>query len=118
MISSKFSIAIFASLICLTSAAGQEEKSVSIERGSKVYYTYCVSCHGVSGEGNGRRAAKLQTLPANFTRSVSTDAYIEMVIRKGGEQVGRSSSMPPWEDELSSENIKDVISFVNSFKKS
>jgi mono/diheme cytochrome c family protein len=118
VISSKFSFAVCASLVCLTSAAGQDEKSISIERGSKVYYTYCVSCHGVSGEGNGRGAAKLQTPPANFTRSIAADAYVETIIRKGGEQLGRSSAMPPWEDELSNENIKDVISFVNSFKRS
>lgn len=110
--------AVLTVLVCLTATAAPEDKGLSIERGAKVYYTYCVSCHGVTGEGNGRRSAKLEIKPANLARSNSPDTYLESIIRKGGEEVGRSRSMPPWEDELSSENIKDVISFLNSIKRS
>ncbi len=98
-------------------AAGEDNREFAIERGSKIYYTYCVSCHGVNGEGNGKRAAKLETLPSNFARIGSPKEYMELMIRKGGESIGRSRAMPPWEDELSNENIEDVISFVASFRK-
>lgn len=112
----KTALCAVAAAACLSALAGQEGKAISIERGSKVYYTYCVSCHGVNGEGNGQRAGKLETLPANLARSGSPNEYIEMVIRKGSENMGRSRAMPPWEDELSNENIKDVISFLETFK--
>lgn len=102
---------------CVGAVAGEENREFAIERGSKVFYTYCVSCHGVNGEGNGKRAAKLETTPGSFARSGSPKEYMEQMIRKGGEAIGRSRSMPPWEDELSNENIKDVISFVYSFRK-
>jgi len=35
-----------------------------------------------------------------------------MVIRKGGEAVGASPSMPPWQDELSDEQVGDVLAFL------
>lgn len=112
-------LALFAGAIttCLGASAGADNPQFAIERGSKVYYTYCVSCHGVNGEGNGKRAAKLETLPTNFARSGSPKDYMEMMTRKGSESLGRSRAMPPWEDELSHENIQDVISFIDSFRK-
>ena len=105
-------------LASASALAGQEGKAIAVERGSKVYYTYCVSCHGVSGEGNGQRAAKLQTPPANLVQSRMPSDYKEKMIRKGSESFGLSQAMPPWEDELSNENINDVISFLDSLKKS
>ena len=114
----KTALSAAAFVVGVSALAGQEDNAISVERGSKVYYTYCVSCHGVSGAGDGRRAAKIETLPTNLARSSSPTDYVETVIRKGGEYMGRSRAMPPWEDELSNENIKDVISFLENLKKS
>ena len=107
-----------AALTSIGASADQQGNAVTVERGSKIYYTYCVSCHGISGEGDGRRAAKLEARPTDLGKTKSPAAAIEAMIRWGGESMGRSRSMPPWEDELSNENIKDVISFLNSLKKS
>ena len=36
--------------------------------GAVLYLTYCESCHGVGGEGNGPAAASLRTPPTDLTR--------------------------------------------------
>ena len=86
-------------------------------RGSIAFRTYCVLCHGADGRGDGR-AAKLYTpRPANLTVSPFGDAYKEMIIRGGGASVGRSSFMPPWGDELSEEQIHDLVAFLRELRK-
>jgi mono/diheme cytochrome c family protein len=83
-------------------------------RGGLVYANYCVTCHGINADGNGR-AARLHTpRPANLRASDKNDAYIGLIVRKGGEPLGRSTGMPPWGEELTDEQIGDVVAFVRS----
>jgi len=82
-----------------------------ILRGGIVYKAYCVVCHGEIGDGVSR-ATQLYTaeqlrIRANLTR----DEY-EVIIRRGGEAIGRSPYMPPWQEELSTEQLSDVISYL------
>jgi len=65
-------------------------------RGSIVFRTYCMLCHGPHADGKGRAARNYNPPPANLTVSAASDAYKEMIIRKGGEAMGRSPFMPPW----------------------
>ena len=46
--------------------------------------------------------------------SDKNDAYIGLIVRKGGESLGRSAGMPPWAEELTDEQIGDVVAFVRS----
>ena len=41
--------------------------AVSVKSGKEIYNSQCRSCHGMSGKGDGNRAAYLDTPPANFT---------------------------------------------------
>src|SRR5450432_4289013 len=41
--------------------------SVSTESGSGLFRSYCASCHGVSGKGDGPIAANLRIAPADLT---------------------------------------------------
>ncbi len=81
-------------------------------RGSIVYKTYCILCHGVKADGSGRAAGNYNPRPANLTISAATDSYKEAIIRKGGAAMGRSEFMPPWGLELSDEQIKDVVFYL------
>lgn len=81
-------------------------------RGSIVYKTYCILCHGIKADGAGRAANNYNPRPANLTISVATDAYKEAIIRKGGAAMGRSEFMPPWGLELTDEQIKDVVFYL------
>ena len=98
-------------------ALPRDTADASVVRGSIVFRTYCVLCHGAGGQGDGR-AAKLYTpKPANLTVSPFGDAYKEMIIRGGGAAVGRSSFMPPWGDELTEEQIRDLVVFLRELRK-
>lgn len=81
-------------------------------RGAIVYKTYCVLCHGAKGDGKGRAARHYTPPPADLVASQASDAYKELIIRKGGAAVGRSQYMPPWEQELTTEQIEDVIHYL------
>lgn len=81
-------------------------------RGAIVFKTYCVLCHGSRGDGQGRAAPNYSPPPADLTRSESTDEYRELIIRKGGSALGRSQFMPPWEQELTAEQIQDVVFYL------
>jgi|KBSMisStandDraft_5_1062788.scaffolds.fasta_scaffold128441_2 mono/diheme cytochrome c family protein len=92
----------------------RDSTDAAIFRGGLVYANYCVTCHGINADGNGR-AARLHTpRPANLRASDKNDAYIGLIVRRGGEAIGRSKGMPPWAEELTDEQIKDVVAFVRS----
>jgi len=92
----------------------RESTEAAIFRGGLVYANYCVTCHGFNADGNGRAARLYNPRPANLRMSDKNDAYIGLIIRKGGEALGRSQFMPIWGDELTDEQIKDVVTYVRS----
>jgi len=78
-------------------------------RGGIVFKHYCVLCHGERGNGNSR-AKKLYK---NINLAIGHDTReFEQIIRHGGEVLGRSPYMPPWEDELSEEQLLDVVAYL------
>lgn len=87
-----------------------------IYRGDIVYKNYCVLCHGVKADGLGRAAKIYNPKPANLVLSDKNAAYKEMIIRRGGAALSRSEFMPPWNDELTNEQISDVVAFLESLK--
>jgi len=81
-------------------------------RGRLVFQNYCVLCHGEQGKGDGR-AAKLHTpRPFNLTTSTAPRYYIADTVRKGGEAMGRGKGMPPWGDQLTDEQVNDVLNHL------
>lgn len=108
-------------LICLMLVAGtvgaeepQKPADFTDVRGSIVFRTYCALCHGYKADGNGRAARNYTPRPANLTLSTATDEYRALIIRKGGAAVGRSQFMPPWGNELTEEQISDVVYYLNA----
>lgn len=92
----------------------RDSRDAAVFRGGLVYANYCVTCHGINADGNGR-AARLHTpRPANLRASDKNDEYIRLIVAKGGEAIGRSPKMPPWGEELTDEQIGDVVAFVRS----
>lgn len=89
----------------------------AVVRGSIVYRTYCVLCHGANGEGNGRAAARYVPKPANLVKTRVPDEYKEAIVRKGGQSMGRSPFMPPWGDELTEEQLRDLIVFLRAINR-
>ena len=95
----------------------RDTTDASVIRGSIAFRTYCVLCHGATGKGDGRAARMYTPKPANLTVSPFPDQYKEMIIRGGGVSVGRSAFMPPWGDELTNEQIDDLVAFLRELRK-
>jgi mono/diheme cytochrome c family protein len=95
----------------------RDTADAAVIRGGIAFRTYCVLCHGAEGRGDGRAAKMYTPRPANLTVSPFNDAYKEMIIRGGGASVGRSAFMPPWGDELTDEQIHDVVAFLRELRK-
>ena len=92
----------------------RDSADAAIFRGGLVYANYCVTCHGINADGNGRAARLHNPRPANLRASDKNNAYIALIVRRGGEALGRSPSMPPWGEELTDEQVNDVVAFVRS----
>jgi mono/diheme cytochrome c family protein len=92
----------------------RDSPDAAIFRGGLVYGNYCVTCHGMNADGNGRAARLYMPRPANLRTSDKNDQYLSLIIRKGGAALGRSEFMPTWEAELTDEQIKDLVSYLRS----
>jgi mono/diheme cytochrome c family protein len=84
--------------------------------GARLYSTYCASCHGPKGQGDGPIAASMNPRPANhgdhvYMASLS-DPHLYKVISQGGAAVGKSPLMAPWGGVINDEGIRDLIAFI------
>jgi len=104
------------------SEAGSEAAEVSgtadVEAGKAVYQTYCTSCHGQTGDGDGPVAQTLNPKPAkhsdgNYMNPLKDD-YLFKVIKFGGASVGKSAMMAPQGGALSDQQIRDVIAYIRT----
>jgi len=91
--------------------------AASAAHGSAIFHANCVRCHGEEARGCGPAARLYQPRPANLTASTRSPEYKASIIRGGGESMGRSPSMPPWGDALSSDDIADVVTFLSTLEK-
>ena len=83
-------------------------------RGSLVFFNYCVTCHGPNADGRGRAAKLYDPAPANLRTSDKNEAYMKLIVRNGGKALARSEFMPPWGEELTDEQIGDVVAYLRS----
>ena len=95
------------------SAAGDSEKV------RPIFNQMCAGCHGF--EGNGQDGTKSGFVPrigtlANKEYMASVpDDYLMMIIKKGGEYMGKIAAMPAWEKKLSEEQINDIVALIRTF---
>jgi mono/diheme cytochrome c family protein len=92
----------------------RDSTDAKVFRGGLVYSNYCVTCHGFNADGNGRAARLYNPKPANLRMSDKNDAYFGLIVRMGGEAMGRSQFMPPWGAELTDEQTNDLVSYLRS----
>ncbi len=90
--------------------------------GARLYATYCASCHGPEGKGDGPVAASLQPRPANHTdrsyMGTLSDEQLYKVISQGGASVGKSPLMAPWAGVVNEDGIRDLIAFIRKLSSS
>ena len=86
-------------------------KANQAQRGGLVYKAYCVLCHGAQGKGSNRMKRLHSDLQLEITKRSSE--YYELIIRGGGDAVGKSEFMPTWDDELTQEQVDDVVAYLS-----
>jgi len=86
--------------------------------GKNLYATYCATCHGERGKGDGTAAASLPAKPADHTNGAVMnqliDKFLYDVISKGGGAVGKSTFMPSWGGALNDTQIRDVVAYIRA----
>ncbi|MGH0029085.1 MAG: c-type cytochrome [Myxococcota bacterium] len=101
-----------------TVAQAEEPTGDPVARGQELYQTYCASCHGMTGAGDGPASAGLNPTPARHNdgtyMNALSDDHLRKVISEGGAAVGKSPLMAGWGGTLDDGQITDVIAFVRS----
>lgn len=87
---------------------------IQVRRGEVVYKTNCILCHGVNADGKGRASVLYDPPPANLTHSDKNDDYKRMIITYGGKAMGRSEVMPIWGEQITAQEIDDVVSYLRT----
>ncbi len=119
--------------ISLTSGCGSNDRSFTsfvanssdpVERGGRIYGTYCAACHGESGEGQPhwnipKSDGTLPPPPLNGSGHTwhHGDGTLYKQVKLGGDYLdlpGFKSGMPAFGDQLSHQDIVDVLAYVKS----
>src|SRR5919112_3455315 len=105
-------------LVMLTLAVPGLGRAQSAAEGQKLYMTYCSSCHGDKGRGDGAAGKALPVKPADHTdgrvMNSFSDEFLMTIISKGGPAVGKSSFMPAWGGVLKDNQLQDLLAYLRS----
>ena len=90
-------------------------------KGGEVYKSYCATCHGDAGKGDGIAAAALDPKPRDLSNaeyvSGLTDAHIKKIATEGGPAGGLSAAMPAWGGIIPEADIDNIIAYILSLKR-
>jgi mono/diheme cytochrome c family protein len=82
------------------------------------FQSYCVTCHGPEGKGDGMLAESLDVMPRDLTNaaliSARSDDLLFKTIKGGGASVGLSENMISFEGQLSDEEIRNIITYIRT----
>ena len=86
--------------------------------GRKLYGSYCATCHGDKGKGDGVAAGSLPVKPKDHTDGATmnpmTDQFLADVITKGGGAMGKSAFMPAWGSSINEKQVRDIVAYIRS----
>ncbi len=91
----------------------------SERQGKRYFESYCVVCHGKTGEGDGFNSYNLNPRPHSFTDSTYmaalSDETLAEIIAFGGRGVNKSVLMPAYQNTLTKEQIANVVAYIRTF---
>ena len=101
-------------MACASSVA----RAQNHEQAKKLYASYCATCHGDKGKGDGVAAGALPVKPRNHTDGAVmnplSDQHLSDIIAKGGAAVGKSGFMPAWGASLNEKQIRDLVAYIRT----
>jgi len=88
------------------------------EQGKRIYLSYCSTCHGEKGKGDGMATQSLPVRPADHTNGAVmnkvSDQFLVDIISKGGSAVGKSTFMPAWGSSFNEKQIRDIVAYLRT----
>jgi cytochrome c oxidase cbb3-type subunit 3 len=83
-------------------------------RGERLYYAYCVECHGVDGRGSWR-AALFLLKPGDLAQRSrgESDRYLFDIIKQGGSPIGRPG-MPAFGYQMTDADIEILVAYLRT----
>ena len=93
---------------------GGENLDKSVANGAQIYQTYCIGCHGPNQDGNGPNSLTLNPMPRNLRNAPFMQAMSYQRIWTSLHKGVQGTAMPRWENTLSDDQIREVISYVFS----
>ena len=99
---------------------------VVLADGKALYETYCQSCHGNEGHGDGAGVPQAMLKPRPFSAGAfkfdtdadwekGTDSDLANVIKNGTAAYGGSTLMPPW-SSLTDGEINELVAYVRALQ--
>lgn len=97
----------------------QSEPQGAIERGKEVYETFCWSCHGRYGRGDGPAAQYLATPPADFTNPAvlggrSNQQIVTSLIQRKGRPGAAHMPMTTVIESVKEDALRDAIAYIRT----
>ncbi|MFQ5960822.1 MAG: c-type cytochrome [Candidatus Methylomirabilales bacterium] len=91
----------------------------AIERGKEVYETFCWSCHGRYGRGDGPAAQYLATPPADFTNPAvlggrSNQQIVTSLIQRKGSPDTAHMPMTTVTETVKEDALRDAIAYIRT----
>jgi mono/diheme cytochrome c family protein len=88
-------------------------------RAARLYYGFCVTCHGVDGRGSWH-AALFLLHPGDLADAERMrqhpDGYLFDIIKHGGANFGRPG-MPAFGYQMNDQDIKDLVAYVRGLAR-
>lgn len=99
--------------------SGARAAAIDPATSKQIFDQMCAGCHGT--EGNGQEGTKsgfvprIGTLANKIYMASVPDDYLVMIVKKGGEFMGKIATMPAWEKRLSDEEIRGLVAHMRTF---
>ena len=94
------------------------DDSGAVAKVNRNYLTYCASCHGPEGRGDGFNAAFLPVKPTAHAEAkhmaTRADDTLFDGIHSGGAILNKSHLMPPWGQILTPDEIKNLVKHMRT----
>ncbi len=100
-------------VVIVSAPVGFPSPPLPLDQGRVLYDRHCSGCHGPEGRGDGRLALSLSPRPGNLISaqtSAKPDRDLLKIIANGRPR----TAMEGWQDRLSEEEQKAVLSYIRS----